>query len=298
MDYNMFKEVILDGMREIFSEDTECSIHEVLKNNGVRLDGLVINTKENKVSPTIYLNDFYNSFLGGMEIEDILEEIERVFKDNQLDKSYDASDLMNFNESKKKIAYKLINYEMNKELLKDIPHRKYLDLAVVYFIVIRDQHIENATVLINNKWIEEWKITEEDLYNIARENSPQMFKAEIVNIKDMVISLLEEKTDDTTILPDVDCNMYVLTNQDKQYGAATILYENIISDFAKKNNSNIYILPSSIHELILVPGNSLVPKEGLNDMVKEVNATQVPIQEILSDHAYIYNIGDDSITFC
>ena len=125
-----------------------------------------------------------------------------------------------------------------------------------------------------------------------------MFKAEIVNIKDMVISLLEEKTDDTTILPDADCNMYVLTNQDKQYGAATILYENIISDFAKKNNSNIYILPSSIHELILVPGNSLVPKEGLNDMVKEVNATQVPIQEILSDHAYIYNICDDSITFC
>lgn len=298
MDYNMFKEVILEGIKEIFKEEADCSIHEVLKNNGVKLDGLIISARQNRVSPTIYLNDFYRAFLAGTDIEEILEQIQDIYINNVLEMGYDAEKFMDLNRSKDKIAYKLINYKMNEELLGTIPHRKYLDLAIVYFMVIKDDQIENATVLINNNWLKEWNITEEELFNIAKENSPQMFKAEIVNIKDMVLSLIEDKTDEFINIPEEECNMYVLTNNEKQYGAATILYDNIIKDFAQKNNSDVYILPSSVHELILVPGSTFVQKEGLNEMVQEVNATQVPMQEILSDHAYIYNISEDAISFC
>lgn len=298
MDYNLFKEVILEGIKEIFKEEADCSIHEVLKNNGVKLDGLIISARQNRVSPTIYLNDFYRAFLAGTDIEEILEQIQDIYINNVLEMGYDAEKFMDLNRSKDKIAYKLINYKMNEELLGTIPHRKYLDLAIVYFMVIKDDQIENATVLINNNWLREWNITEEELFNIAKENSPQMFKAEIVNIKDMVLSLIEDKTDEFINIPEEECNMYVLTNNEKQYGAATILYDNIIKDFAQKNNSDVYILPSSVHELILVPGSTFVQKEGLNEMVQEVNATQVPMQEILSDHAYIYNISEDAISFC
>lgn len=295
----MFKECILEGIKEIFNEG-ECSIHEVLKNNGVVLDGLVINDKDNKISPTIYLNDFYDSFLTGTDINEIIKMIEKIYRDNVLEDNYNACSLMNYEEMKDKVAFKLINYKMNEKLLETIPHRKYLDLAIVYYVVVKDEVIENATVLINNKWLDEWKINEEDLFMLASNNSPKLFKPEIVSIKEMVMSLMDDKCDED-IQPEMfedECNMFVMTNKDKQFGAATILYDNLLKDFAKNTGSDVYILPSSVHELILVPASEILIKEGLTDMVKEVNSTQVPIQEILSDHAYVYNICDDSITFC
>lgn len=298
MDYNMFKECILEGMSEIF-EGCEFRIHDVLKNNGVVLDGLVM-SDDKRISPTVYLNDFYDNFICGTELNDIINDIERIFKDNMIDENYDACSLLDYKNSYGKVAFKLINYDMNERLLKTVPHRKFLDLAVVYYVIIKDDVMGNATVLINNNWLNEWKITEEELFKLASGNSPRILEPEIVSVKDMVLDLMEDKLDEEE-RPDwmeEECNMYVLTNKAKQYGAATILYDNILKDFARKNSSDIYILPSSVHELILVPASEILQKEGLTDMVKEVNSTQVPMQEILSDHAYIYNIEEDSITFC
>ena len=94
----------------------------------------------------------------------------------------------------------------------------------------------------------------------------------------------------------VPSDMYVLTNESKLNGAACILYENVLYDFAQKLGADLYILPSSVHEVILLPKLSMFEKDELVNMVKEVNTEGVAADEVLSDHVYEYNRTERLIT--
>jgi len=95
---------------------------------------------------------------------------------------------------------------------------------------------------------------------------------------------------------DISADMFVLTNISRINGAACMLYEDVLSNFANSIDSDLYILPSSIHEVIIVPQVNNLDKTELCQMVKEVNAEGVADDEILSDHVYVYNRTNHTIT--
>ena len=299
MDYNMFKECILEAIAERFEEDCKIEYKEVLKNNGIKLDGVLVRFSNKSISPTVYVNDYFDRYVEGEDIDEIADHIEWLIKNNCLEDDFDPETLILFENIKNQIVYKLINAEKNEELLKTVPHKMFLDLAIVYYISIKEDIFESASILINNAHLELWGKTLEDIDRLAKENGPKILKPEIKSMAQTLTEIICQRGENPEEIDEdmlSDCGMYVLTNEKKQFGASAILYDNVIKDFSKSLSSHsLYILPSSVHEVIMIPSILVDSVDKLNEMICEVNATQVPLVDILSNHCYYYDNKRDEI---
>lgn len=277
------------------SEGQRVELSSVWKNNGIKEEALSIVEPGINVSPTIYLEPFYKRFQNGESIQTLADEIFEIHKSCSKQQSLDITSFTAYQHAKKRIVYKLVNYEQNRELLEKIPHRRYLDLAIVYYYIFEDSVMENATILLHNSHLKMWNVTEEEVYKTACKNTPKLLPASIVGMHELLKNMLgevplEEETGDL-------CPMYVMTNDHKMNGAATMTYPHVIRDFAESIGENMFIIPSSVHELILVPETG-TERGFLNDMVREVNETQVDPKEVLADHVYFYDRKEDHISLC
>lgn len=298
MDYSLFKEYVLEGIRERLGEDLDYEYKSVTKNNGIVLDGLLIRDKNVCISPTVYVNDYYDSYVAGQELQEIIDKIEEIYKENTISEGFDAEKYCCFDNIKDHVLYKIINYEKNTELFKDIPYKKYLDLAIVYYINIKDETFDNASILINNNQLKVWGVNEDEIDILAKKNTPLVHKPEIKTMADTLIDLMSDPDDDTIeFLKNENSPMYVVSNEDKVFGAAVMLYDGLFREFSKRLNGSFYVIPSSIHELILVPSKYVEDSSILDDMICEINATEVPMTDVLSNHAYFYDKKKDEIVF-
>ena len=297
MEYSIFKELILEALKERFGEECQIEYKEVLKNNGVKLDGVIVRQNNCVVSPTVYVNDYYEDFSNGENINNIADIIERLIRDNTIEDEFDADELILFDNVKDRIVFKLINFERNKELLETVPYKKYLDLAIVYYISVKEDIFECASILINNSHLKLWNKTLEEIDDLAVKNTPFILKPELKSmgqtLKEIMFNSDENEFDEEDF---ENCYMYVLTNEKKQFGAATILYDNELKDFSERIESDFYIIPSSVHEVIIIPSKFVDSSDSLDEMICEVNSSQVPLVDILSDHAYKYNRADKCVS--
>lgn len=308
MRYEEFLTCVQQGLSEITGEEGKVSISHVIKNNGVELDGLIIMMKDSNVSPTIYLNNYYEEYCGGRPMKAIIENIFEIYDENKNKVTICAEFFMNFENIKDKIVYKVINYNQNKKLLQKVPHKKILDLAVVFYCLLEQGESGNATALIYNTHMDTWNVDEEKIYETALENTPNLLKADIKRMSDIIKELFMQENnmseeECSKIMDGLDgiegnkkADMYVLTNATRINGAACMLYDNVLGEFADLIESDLYILPSSIHEVIIVPKISNLDKEELSEMVKEVNQEGVANDEILSDTVYVYDRMDHIIS--
>lgn len=306
MKYEDFLTQVQKSVCDIFGEEGKVSISHIIKNNGMELDGLVIMMKDSNVSPTIYLNSYYEEYCKGRPFAEIIDNIIEVYNENKDKVTICADFFMNFDNIKGKVVYKVINYDQNKKLLQKVPHKKVLDLALVFYCLIDQGEQGNATALIYNNHMENWNIDVDTIYEIAMENTPKLLKSNIKKMADIIKELFFEENhiseeDKIDVFDNLDCNdisadMFVLTNISRINGAACMLYEDVLNDFANSIESDLYILPSSIHEVIIVPKVNDLDKTELCQMVKEVNAEGVAEDEILSDHVYVYNRTNHMIT--
>ncbi|MBQ2451002.1 MAG: hypothetical protein II273_05465 [Lachnospiraceae bacterium] len=299
MEFTSFKTLVRDEVAKRTGEQFHVRINDVTKNNGVVLSGITMLQDDNNISPTIYLNKYYEAYENGdITLRCIVDEVLDTYERNKVNQSVDMRFFMNYERIKDRIIFKLIHAERNKELLKDIPHIRYLDFAVVFQCLISDEMFGNATIMIHNAHLKIWEITENELYEKAIKNTPVLQKYDIKTMKDVLceMMLLEEmegkeilnKNEYIEDLQDAT-PMYVLSNRTRVQGASCILYPNILKDFASAVKSDFYILPSSVHEVILLPAQGDEDKEGLKRMVCEVNETQVEREEVLSDSVYYYS---------
>lgn len=297
MQYETFKKVILERLTNDIPDPKNISIQSVQKNNGYVLDGLVILENHCNISPTIYLNYYYEHYENGISFQEIYHQIMLAYQQNKPKQNIDVSFFTDFKNTREKIMFKLINYELNKEQLRDIPHIRFLDLAIVFYILIAvNKDIGNATILIHKSHLDFWKITEQDLYQIATGNTCCTLRPKIQNMDEILRDLSDPAGKSGPCLSgEDDVRMHVLTNQYNLFGAACMLYSGILKSFAERYESDLYILPSSIHEVILIPAKDDSSLSDLSEMVREVNRTQLHEDEVLSDHAYYYSLEEDSI---
>lgn len=248
------------------------------------------------------MNDFYESYLNGEDLDDIVDSIVNILKKSTISPDFDVDDFLNLDKVKDRIMIRVINFDLNEKLLSEVPHRKFLDLAVCYYVYISDEHFENASVLINNSHASMWKLSEKELYEIAMKNMSNNMKPEITTLADTLRRIIDMREKDEAdilgFLEEENCGMYILSNSLNHYGASSILDNDTLKRFSDDIESDFYILPSSVHELILLPAVNVESVDCLNNMINEVNETQVPKQDILSDHAYFYNRQSASVTFC
>ena len=285
MNYQEFVGSVTGFLREALPCDTELSLVPLEKNNGVILEGLTVRKEGERAAPAIYLDSYYQEYLAGRSLRQIQETILECCEDNCFSEHFDASFFTDYRKVRPTVVYKLINYEKNQELLKRIPHIPFLNLAVVFYSFLPDTPVGNATVLIHNSHMEYWKITCGELYRDAKQNTPRLLPAEVKSMS----QVLSELSDGLDTQEEDEIPMYVLTNSGKALGAACILYEGMLKYCASWLDSAYYLLPSSIHEVILIPKAAVSNEQELGEMVRDINRTQVLKTEVLSDQIYFYS---------
>lgn len=297
MNYNEFTKTIQQLLSEKLDSQTTITIQEIIKNNDTHLDGLTITKEGLNISPTIYLNDYYLQFQSGECLEQICADILDIYETNKPHQSIDISFFTNYDEVKDHIVFKLINFEKNKPLLEKVPYYRYLDLAIVFNCLIDSTQRGSATILIYNQHLDYWNVTRDDLYDLALENTPKLLQYDLRNMTDVLRELLSDFNPADFICEDINqpYPMYVLSNTHKLHGSTCILYQNLLLNFANKMNADLYVLPSSIHEVLLIPAYDHSSYNELTDMVREVNSTQVSEDEILSDHVYYFSRTDNQL---
>ena len=297
MEYKDFVEYIKMNAGYIAGEGGNITINHVIKNNGCEMDGLVIMEKGKDIAPTIYLDSFYELYTNGENIKNIIRQIEVIYEQNKNNVTFDVNILKHFDTIKDKIVYKVVNYRSNEKLLEQVPDKRILDLAVVFYCLLDNEYGRSATALIYNNNLKNWNVTIDDVYKAALKNTPDLLHSKISSMAALFekcgVNVDGEEVDLKDYVPS---DMYVLTNESKLNGAACILYENVLYDFAQKLGADLYILPSSVHEVILLPKLSMFEKDELVNMVKEVNTEGVAADEVLSDHVYEYNRTERLIT--
>lgn len=304
MEYGRFLAEVKQLVQEKIGDEYEVGIRKVPKNNGVMLDGLSINLKIGSLAPVVYLNAYYEQLGSNMTLTEIVADIVSIYKSHIGLPVHTADALSNFENIKSKVVFKLIKAETNMELLGDIPHVRFLDMAIVFYLLLDTSEIGQMTALIHNNHLRVWNITEEEVYSLAKINTPRLLPARIKSMKEVMLEMLAAQFEEI-VEPDIlgelledmpdKSPLYVFTNQQGVNGAGCILYEDCLAEFAQKHNSDIIILPSSVHEVLLAADRGDMVYEDLEEMVKHINREEVPEEDVLSNRIYRYSLSEKMI---
>lgn len=318
MDYKVFLNQVKERMEQALGEGYGLALRRVPKNNGLILDGLCITKGDGHVAPAIYLNPCYIQFQRGRSIDDIVEDLVDLYQNNSTIPDLDYSRLSHYDNVKSRIAYKLIHAGSNQTLLQDIPHVLWLDLAIVFYLCIHEDESGLMSAMINNQHLNIWDISPDDLKNTALANTPRLFPPVISSMACIIEDLnrtamagpadpqqpcLETPGPDclgvpAPELPDPDASapFFILSNTSGINGAACMLYPELLKNFADGMEKDIIILPSSIHEVLLLPDDGDVSCDEMCRLVTHINQTEVPKEDRLSNQVYHYSRIHQALT--
>ncbi len=297
MNFDEFLFKTESSIQAFFGPSTQVEMKEIRKNNGVILKGLVITEEKESISPTIYMDGFYQDYQKGKSFGRIVEEIIHLYKENKVKIPINMDFFLDYGAVRGRIFQKVIHYERNKELLENIPHKKFMDLAIVVYYAYMNDFLGKGSIQITVSHLDKWGISEEMLFEDAARNTREKLGVEILGMKDMLMELFQENPTDAdekqvreaVSYVERDVSMHVMTVKGRYFGAACICDSEMLKCFGERCKHNFFILPSSIHELILIPDTGLESPESLRRMVREVNAEHVEEEEQLSDNVYYFN---------
>lgn len=295
---NEFTQRIQEKISRRLGLGYQIRVQEVRKNNNVLLHGLVILSGTQNVAPTIYLNHFWEAYNQGMSLSEIVSRILTLYREDMPGKNVDMEFFKSFERVRDRICYRLVSAEKNRELLENIPHIPFLDLAVTFYYAYQGAELGSGTILVYNSHLEMWQTDTVQLMNLAQKNTPQIFPWECKSMEKMMLDYqeqqnLEKQEEQERFFGEMP--MEILSNEKRIYGAACMLYPGLLEMLAGQAGANLYILPSSVHEIILLADRGIDAPEQLGEMVREVNATQVEPEEVLSDSVYYYNCSEKNV---
>lgn len=299
MDFKEFSEKVIKNVTTCLGEDVSAEMKVVTKNNGVKLHGLIISKENLNVSPTIYLDGFFREYKQGKSLGDIVFELVDIYEKNKVSAGINLDFFMDYQAVRGRIFIKAVHYEKNKKMLEDVPHIHFLDLAMVCYYSYMNDFLGNGSIQIETSHLDRWGISEEELFATAKSNTRDKLGMEIKGMQEILEEMLMEnvgveREEMKSMLQHTkqEIPMYIMTLKGRYFGAACIYYEEMLKSFGKQCGKNFYILPSSIHELILIPDTGKEEPETLRRMVREVNAGYVAPEERLSDNIYYFDLSE------
>lgn len=285
MEITEFAQKVRARAEEVLGEGYRVEVRQVRKNNGILLHGLLILSDTGNVTPTIYLETFYRAYEKGTTFAEVLRRILEVYRQEMPKKSVDLDFFLDFDRVKERICYRLVRQEGNEELLEEVPYVEFLDLAVCFYYAYSGNPLGEGMILIHNSHVERWKVNLKELMKRAAENTPRLFPARCYGLSDILRELGLEADAEA----EREVAMNVLTNEKKAFGAACVLYPGVLAEMAEKAGKNLYVIPSSVHEVILLMDTGREVPAELQRMVHEVNRAHVAPEEVLSDRLYYYD---------
>ncbi len=288
-----FMEIIQEELKKKLGEDVQITLRQVHKNNSVMYKGLIIRRAERNVAPTIYMEPFLEMFEEGESISVIVERVLQVYRNCELKEAIDMNFFLNFEQVKDRIVYRVVNQKRNEALLQDIPYIPFLDLAICFYYAFYSEEMGDGMIMIHNSHMDMWNTNHQQLFELARENTKRLFPPMVIML-DTIMKEMDRDMEDACLqeIPEI----YVLTNHQKCQGAVTLLDAELLETMGKKLKGNYYIIPSSIHEVILLKDSGHEDGAALHDMIADTNSSQLLEEDILSDYPYYYNTSDKKLS--
>ncbi len=294
MEIKEFATKVCRAIERELGENYTTEVKEVTKNNGVVLLGLMIKQTMQTMLPTIYLDHFWRAYEEGTPLSVIVDRLIRIYLETP--KVEVDMDFFNTYENvKDRICYRLIEREKNQAQLKELPHVDYFDLAICFFYAYENEALGEGAIMLRNTHLERWGIDIPELYERASVNTPILFPWQCKSMNTMLGEVQEVMPEGELDLVLEELPMLVLSNTINQYGAGCILYPGLLERLALNYGYNYYILPSSVHEVILLRDSGEEDEEMLKSMIRQINEEYVDKEDILSDNLYHYNFEKRAI---
>ncbi len=291
--YPEFVAQVCRGIEERAQEGVRVDVNRILKNNLDPVDGLTILHDGENVAQAIWLGPLYRRHEYGVPADRIAEEIWEYHEQSSRPGRCDLSFYTDFAQVRDRIVCKLIHRGMNEALLGEVPHREFLDLAVVYYYKVEDPRFGNASILVKKDHLKLWQTDAGTLDAFAVKNTPRLLPCVFTDIVEMMEQMGEG---DTELCLSQEIPMFVLTNQEKTFGAATLLFPEVLEQVESRLHGDFFILPSSIHECIVIPALEGIKPSSLHEMVQEINQEHVVREEQLGSSVYVYRHRDRKVS--
>lgn len=306
MNFEEFINTIKDTIKEYLPEDYRDAEVNILENRKLNTNytGLTVTREGDTLAPTINLNNLFDSYSKHPEhsITAVMQEVASVIQHTP--ETFDIGRIMDYDRVKKNLFMRLSAAEKNKDLLEHAPHIRKEDLAITFHIMLDQSDKGTATTMINDNMMEAYGIDLDQLYQDALLNSPVICPAQIENMGEALSRMMIEDMKSAGAPPELiqemekdlkesnkDNPMTIITNDRLVDGASAIFYPGVMDLVGERMQGDYFILPSSVHETLVVPDDGGVSLQELTDMVKEVNMTQVSPEDQLTDQVYHYDIA-------
>ena len=281
MDYKTYKESLREKVQEELGENVSVYYTEMVKNNKVKKEALVLQTKEENTTPMIYVDSLLEAYACTGNIEESKNTVLEIYK--RRDDVLAEWNGFDWEQVKPYIRIRLVRMDGNEEYLKDKPYKKVLDLAMIFVVMLNEKEGEMAAQVLWTQ-MEAWGIDIEELYLTAIDN----FRKEeftITNMASLFPAELEEELE-------MSIDMYIFSTKSRIHGARAMLRVDMLKTFANEKGCNLFILPSSVHEVLLVCDEKGICVAGLKAMVSTVNSDPdaIAVEEVLSDSVYYYDM--------
>lgn len=291
MNYEEFKNTLLDKLNDVNKNDEyEIRIQKMLKNNGLKLDGLTISQKDSGIAPVIYLEEWYEEYLKGKSLEEIKEGILKLYEKSLSQGVIPKVPEFHWEAIKDKLYVSVVNTYANEELLEDTPHRRIEDLAIIAKIRVEEDKNETASIRVTNSLLPMLMKTKDEILNQAITNTEKMeFSCKtmyetIAGLLGNDCEMMGELFPEDNVPP-----IFVVTLPNAVEGAAILACRESLTKIVGTIGDDCFVIPSSIHEVLLVPKNFGMEISDLKNMVADVNRTEVKASEILSDNVYQFS---------
>ena len=301
MDFEEFREKLMEDLAQDLYENTgaEYTVEptSVNKLQNAGYEGIVIRPEDAAVGINIDAQSLFKDYENGKPYEEVFSDAYRMIADGfDHQPNFNIEEFSNYDAMKEKLAIQVVSTERNAEMLEKIPHKEVEDMSLVCRFIVGDTAFGQGSILVNNDMLQNYGITSDQLFADAAKYAPELRPSEIMSIADVLAQMMgidvSELNDQMGVPGNPDIPMYVASTHDKSNGAGIIAYPGFMEMAAEKIGGDFFVLPSSVHEVILVPDNGTGDFHELEAMVQEVNATQVDPKDQLSDKVYHYDSKD------
>ena len=295
MNYEIFKEVVKEKFMDFLPEqyqNMKLAVNPTEKVNHT-VDGLTLMGEGVRVSPTIYINNMYKHYKDTDNLELVLTDAAAMME-KAMREAPDNVPSLDMESAKDNIVFQLVNTEQNKALLEDAPNRAFQDLSIIYRWVVKVEDSGIQSTVVHNSLAKQLGMSEDEMFKAAVENTRRIFPPRIRNMNEVIKDMFMKDGMPLEIAEMMigeippEQSMNVISNEQGINGAISMLYEDKLHALAEDLETDLYIMPSSVHEVIAVSSNMGDPNE-LAQMVAEINMDQVSLEERLSNQVYHYD---------
>lgn len=297
MNFEEFKERLSEDLKQALFEQTgenhtiETTTVNKLQNESY--EAFTIRPEGSPIGVNLDVQSLYDAYSNGRSYDEVSSKASEIVREGfEHQPSFNISDFQNYDIMKEKLSIQVVATERNADMLKDIPHKEIEDMSLVCRFVVESSEFGTGTILVTNGMLDTFGITKDELFADAVKSAPEIKPTEIRGMLDIIAEAWGISVNELAGPMEAEMPIYVASTTDKTNGAGIIAYPGFMDMAAEKVGGDFYLLPSSVHEVIIVPDKGETNFRDLEAMVKEVNATEVDPKDKLSDNVYHYDSKD------